>query len=206
MLFICNSPRWVFSSLLLLLLLLLNISYSLSRSNFHQPFIMVRVKASEQKCVQWNKITFFLLAFPLLWSFSCHPKTSSTTRARVRSLRFAQLIVKRRILRCFCHFLLLVTRAPKSKRMRRRRLHFTCASSTHFCFTSTASAKALQYRFHFTSISLQIQWKNQRILLLLKGLNNLVDHKKTGDNHNRDQQAFNLIHSRWNVEISQKSF
>lgn len=165
---------------------------------------MVRVKASEpseKKCVQWNKITF-LLAFPLLLSsFSCHPKTSSTTRARVRSLRFAQLIVKRRILRCFYHFLLLVTRAPKresetkkitTSTLYMRKFHTFFASHQ---VPSTASAKALQYRFRFTSISLRIQWKNQRILLLLKGLNNLADHKKTGDNHNRDQQAVNLIHS-----------
>lgn len=135
--------------------------YSLSRSNFHQPFIMVRVKASERKkmCAM-EQDHFFCVFFALLWSFSCHPKTSSTTRARARSFRFAQLIVKRRILRCFCHFLSLVARAPKreneTKKITSETMCTLHAQVPHFFFTSvpsTASAKALQYRFHSTSIS-----------------------------------------------------
>ena len=54
------------------------------------------------------------------------------------NLRFAQLIVKRRILRCFCHFLLLVTRALKLRegekegirrlQVKRRRVHVISSS------------------------------------------------------------------------------
>lgn len=126
----------------------------LSRSNFHQQFIMVCAwhRVRKKMCALEQDHFFYLFLF-----FCAIQKPvrqpARLTKKTFLNLRFAQLIVKRRILRCFCHFLLLVTRAKARQREEDEITSETActlhapSSSTFYLFRSCFSSFFFSFYF-----------------------------------------------------------